>query len=39
MMVPAWLMVGACIWFGFETSFNVGFAGEAVRHLLGQAAR
>ena len=35
----AWLLVAACIWFGFETSFNVGFAAEAVQHLMGQGAR
>lgn len=36
MLVPAWLLVAACIYFGFETSFNVGFAGEAVRLLMRQ---
>ncbi|MEO8653133.1 MAG: proton-conducting transporter membrane subunit, partial [Ramlibacter sp.] len=39
MLVPAWLLVAACIYFGFETSFNVGFSAEAVRSLLPQGAR
>jgi multicomponent Na+:H+ antiporter subunit D len=39
MLVPAWILVAACIYFGFETSFNVGFAGEAVRLLLPQGAQ
>lgn len=39
MLVPAWLLVAACIWFGFETSFNAGFAAQAVQHLLPQVAR
>lgn len=36
MLVPAWLLVAACLYFGFETSFNVGFASDAVRLLLRQ---
>jgi len=39
MLVPAWLLVAACIWFGFETSFNVGYAAQAVQHLMAQVAR
>jgi multicomponent Na+:H+ antiporter subunit D len=39
MLVPAWLLVAACIWFGFETSFNAGFAAQAVQHLMVQVAR
>jgi multicomponent Na+:H+ antiporter subunit D len=39
MLVPAWILVAACVYFGFETSFNVGFAGEAVQHLMRQGAR
>ena len=35
MLIPAWLLVAACIYFGLETSFNVGFVAEAVR-LLGE---
>jgi multicomponent Na+:H+ antiporter subunit D len=34
MLVPAWLMVAACIYFGLETSFNVGYASGAVELLL-----
>lgn len=36
MLVPAWLLVAACIYFGFETSFNVGYVGEAVKLLMQQ---
>ncbi len=39
MLIPAWLLVVACIYFGFETSFNVGFAAEAVQHLMPRGAR
>ena len=39
MLIPAWLMVAACIWFGFETSFNVGYAAQAVQHLMAQVGR
>ena len=34
MLLPAWLMVAGCIYFGIWTSFNVGFAGEAAAQLL-----
>lgn len=34
MMVPAGFFVAACIYFGLETSFNVGFVTEAVIQLL-----
>ena len=34
MLVPAWLMVAACIYFGIWTSFNIGFAGKAAELLL-----
>lgn len=34
MLVPAWLLVAACIYFGLETSFNVGYASGAVELLL-----
>ena len=34
MLLPAWLMVGACIYFGIWTSFNIGFAGSAAELLL-----
>ena len=39
MMLPAGLLVAACIYFGLETSFNVGYVGEAVNTLLGPSAR
>jgi multicomponent Na+:H+ antiporter subunit D len=39
MLVPAGLAVAACVWFGFETSFNLGFASEAVRFLMPEGAR
>ncbi len=35
MLVPTWLMVLATIYFGLETSFNVGYAREAADMLLG----
>ena len=38
MLIPAWLLVAACIWFGFETSFNAGFVGDAVQVLIQRAA-
>ncbi|MGI8896587.1 MAG: monovalent cation/H+ antiporter subunit D family protein [Casimicrobiaceae bacterium] len=34
MLVPAWLMVAGCVYFGLETSFNIGFAGQAADLLL-----
>lgn len=34
MLVPAWLLVAACIYFGLETSFNIGYARKAVTLLL-----
>jgi len=36
MMVPAWLLVAGCVYFGLETSFNVGYVGDAVKLLLRQ---
>jgi multicomponent Na+:H+ antiporter subunit D len=39
MLIPAWLLVAACIWFGFETSFNLGFAAQAAQQLMQQVAR
>ena len=38
MLLPAWLMVGACIYFGIWTSFNIGFAGSAAE-LLSASGR
>jgi multicomponent Na+:H+ antiporter subunit D len=37
MLVPAWLMTGACIYFGLDTSVTVGAAAQAARALLGSA--
>ena len=34
MMVPAGLLVVACLYFGIETSFNVGYVTEAVASLM-----
>jgi multicomponent Na+:H+ antiporter subunit D len=34
MLVPAWLMVAACVYFGLETRFNIGYAHAAVEALL-----
>ena len=38
MLVPAWLLVLATIWFGFDTSFTLGSAIEAAQQLI-QAGR
>jgi multicomponent Na+:H+ antiporter subunit D len=35
MLLPAWLMVAACIYFGLETSFNIGYAQRAAEFLMG----
>jgi multicomponent Na+:H+ antiporter subunit D len=35
LLIPAWVMVGACIWFGFDTSFTVESARRAAAMLLG----
>lgn len=37
MLVPAWLMVAACVYFGFDTSFTVGSARSAAALMLGAA--
>lgn len=37
MLVPAWVLVAACIYFGFETSFSLGGARDAATLLLGAA--
>lgn len=34
MLIPAWIMVAACIYFGLDTSFNLGFARDAAALLL-----
>ncbi len=36
MLIPALLLVASCVYFGLETSFNVGYVGEAVRLLVRQ---
>jgi multicomponent Na+:H+ antiporter subunit D len=33
--IPMWILALATLYFGVETSFNVGIAGEAVQQLLG----
>ena len=35
MLVPAWLLIGATIWFGLDTTFTVGSASAAARLLFG----
>lgn len=35
LLVPAWVLVAACIWFGFDTSFTVEGARRAATLLLG----
>jgi multicomponent Na+:H+ antiporter subunit D len=37
MLVISWLMVAACLWFGFDTSFSVDGAQRAARLMLGGA--
>jgi multicomponent Na+:H+ antiporter subunit D len=37
MVVPAWILVGACIWFGFDTSYTVDAARRAATLLLEAA--
>jgi multicomponent Na+:H+ antiporter subunit D len=34
MILPSWILVGACIWFGIDTSLTVGMAGKAADALL-----
>jgi multicomponent Na+:H+ antiporter subunit D len=34
MLIPTWLLVAGCIYFGLETSFNVGYVGDAVKLLV-----
>jgi len=34
LLVPAWVLVAACIWFGFDTSFTVEAARRAALQLL-----
>jgi multicomponent Na+:H+ antiporter subunit D len=35
LLVPAWLLTAACVWFGFDTSFTVEGARRAATVLLG----
>jgi hypothetical protein len=35
MVVPAWLLVAACVYFGLDTSITVGAAADAARALMG----
>ncbi len=37
LLVPAWLLVTATIWFGFDTTFSVGSASDAAQQLLKAA--
>ncbi len=37
MLLPAWLLVGACVYFGFDTSYTVDTARRAALLLLGAA--
>jgi multicomponent Na+:H+ antiporter subunit D len=34
MLIPAWLLIAATIWFGLDTSVTVGTALDAARHLV-----
>ncbi len=34
LLIPAWLLVGATLWFGIDTSFTVGSAIEAAQQLV-----
>lgn len=35
MLIPAWLLIAATIWFGLDTSVTVGTALDAARELMG----
>lgn len=37
LLIPAWLLVAAVVWFGLETSFSVGTAFEAAQQLLSSS--
>ena len=37
MLITAWLLIAATIWFGLDTSFTVGSASAAARFLFGAA--
>jgi multicomponent Na+:H+ antiporter subunit D len=36
MLLPAWLLVAACVYFGIDTSFNIGYARSAAEFLANQ---
>ncbi|MSO90402.1 MAG: monovalent cation/H+ antiporter subunit D family protein [Acetobacteraceae bacterium] len=36
MLVPAWVLVIACVWFGLQTDLTVGVAEQAAAELLGR---
>ena len=35
LLVPTWILTGACVYFGIETSLSVGFAEQAAHFLMG----
>lgn len=35
LLIPAWLLIGATIWFGFDTTFTLGSALDAAQQLVG----
>jgi multicomponent Na+:H+ antiporter subunit D len=37
LLIPAWLLIAATIWFGFQTSFTVGSALAAAQELMGNS--
>jgi hypothetical protein len=37
MLAVSWILVGACLWFGFDTSFTVEGARRAALLMLGGA--
>jgi multicomponent Na+:H+ antiporter subunit D len=37
MLIPAWIMTAACVYFGLDTSLTVGGAGQAAAGLMGGA--
>jgi len=35
LLAPTWILTGACVYFGIETSLSVGFSEQAARFLMG----